>query len=97
MSSLLSIADTAPTEQLLTAYDMFHIAIYRRLLEADIYGEAWEEAARVVLGLDPKKDEARAKRIWASHLDRARWIAAKGDDILIDIHAFWNEYCPRQR
>lgn len=73
-----ALADSAPTEEQLTDYDRAYLSAYARLLDADEAGASWEEAARIVLGLDVEKDRDRAKRIHESHLVRARWISDKG-------------------
>jgi hypothetical protein len=73
-----SIADAAPTESFLTGYDMAHLVTYLRLLDADAEGADWGEAARIVLKLDVRKDTERAKRTWASHLARAKWMTEHG-------------------
>ncbi len=73
-----SIADAAPTGPFLTGYDMPHLVTYLRLLDADAGGADWREAARIVLELDVMKDPGRAKRAWASHLARAKWMTEHG-------------------
>jgi Uncharacterized conserved protein (DUF2285) len=68
------VADTAPDESFLTGYDMAHLVTYLRLLDADAEGADWREVAAIVLELDVAKDPERAKRSWASHLARAKWM-----------------------
>src|SRR6266403_1218181 len=46
------VADTAPSDPVLTAYDEKHLVTYLRLLDADVEGADWREVARVVLHLD---------------------------------------------
>jgi hypothetical protein len=48
------IADTAPSDPVLTVYDQQHLVTYLRLLDADAQGADWREVARVVLHLDPE-------------------------------------------
>ena len=72
------VADAAPDEPFLTGYDMAHLVTYLRLLDADAEGAAWQEAARIVLSLDVKSGGERAKRVWASHLARAKWMTEEG-------------------
>lgn len=72
------VADVAPSEPHLTDYDHKHVAIYLRLLDAAEEGAAWEEAARIVLGVDPDREPERAKRVHDTHLARARWLSAQG-------------------
>ena len=69
---------SAPTGDSLTEYDMLHLPDYLRLLHAANDGEPWEEAAKVVLGLDPNKDPEQAKSTYDSHLSRARWMTEHG-------------------
>lgn len=72
------IADTAPTEPVLTGYDELHLVTYLRLLDADEEGARWQEVAKIVLKIDPKKEPSRAKRAWESHLSRAKWMTESG-------------------
>jgi hypothetical protein len=70
--------DSPPDSARLTAYDESHLATYLRLLDADIEGADWREAVRIIFGLDPDADPARAQLIHASHLARARWMTEVG-------------------
>lgn len=72
------VADVAPTNQILTAYDEQHLITYLRLLDAEAEGADWREVARLVLRIDPSREPERAEGIWASHLARARWISEHG-------------------
>lgn len=78
-----SIADEAPKTQAITAYDRVHHRTYLRLLDADTAGADWREAARDILSLDCSGDPERARRIWQSHLDRARWMTTTGFRLLL--------------
>jgi hypothetical protein len=71
-------ADVAPVEPFLTGYDMNHLVTYLRLLDADAEGADWREAVRIVLSLDVEKDPEHAKRVWESHLARAKWMTETG-------------------
>jgi len=73
-----SIADSAPSDVCLTDYDRAHLAIYARLLDAAADGASWEEASRIVLGIDPRAHQARAKEAYDTHLARARWLCGEG-------------------
>lgn len=73
-----AIKDLAPSEPHLTEYDREHIMIYLRLLDAAEDGASWEEATRIVLGIDPALEPERARRAHETHLGRARWLSAKG-------------------
>jgi len=72
------IADQAPNDPLLTAYDEEHFVVYLRLLDAEADGADWMEASLIVLRIDPIRERARARRAWESHLARAKWMTEKG-------------------
>ena len=74
---------TSPVEPFLTGYDKNHLVTYLRLLDADEEGADWREAARIVLNLDVEKDAYRAKRVWESHLARAKWMTTNGYRLLL--------------
>ena len=65
------MADTAPTDLILTGYDEQHVVTYLRLLDAEKDGADWQEVAKLVLQIDPVTEPARAKRAWETHLARA--------------------------
>ena len=58
--------------------DERHLITYLRLLDAESDGADWREVAKVVLKIDPHKEPLRAKRVWESHLSRAKWISKSG-------------------
>jgi hypothetical protein len=72
------VADTAPSDSVLTVYDEEHVITYLRLLDADAAGADWREVARVVLRLDPEHESDRARRAFESHLSRAKWMTEHG-------------------
>ena len=72
------IADVAPWSEVLTDYDLGHLVVYLRLLDADREGADWREAALLVLHRDAKVDEASARGCWETHLKRAEWMTATG-------------------
>jgi hypothetical protein len=72
------VADTAPTDSVLTPYDHEHVVTYLRVLDADAEGADWQEVARIVLHIDPEREPARARRAFDSHLARARWMTKQG-------------------
>ncbi|MBN9562512.1 MAG: DUF2285 domain-containing protein [Alphaproteobacteria bacterium] len=72
------VADTAPTDGILTSYDAQHLVTYLRLLDADKEGADWQEVAKLVLRMDPSSEPARALRAWQTHLARARWMTESG-------------------
>ncbi|MBB4368258.1 hypothetical protein GGD63_001037 [Bradyrhizobium sp. cir1] len=72
------VADVAPNEPALTAYDEQHVVTYVRLLQAEGAGADWREVARVVLHMDPEREPDRAWRAYQSHLARAKWVTEQG-------------------
>ena len=74
----VKVADTAPDEPALTAYDKEHAVTYARLLDAEKANAEWQEVARVVLHIDPVAEPTRARGAYESHLARAKWVARHG-------------------
>jgi len=74
----LHLQDEPPALNEVTDYDLCHGTIYLRLLDASADGADWTEAAEIVLGLDPRSDADRARRVHDSHLERARWMTRVG-------------------
>jgi hypothetical protein len=72
------VADTAPSDSVLTAYDEEQLVTYLRLPDADVEGADWREVARMVLHLDPEHESDRARRAFESHLSRAKWMTEHG-------------------
>jgi hypothetical protein len=72
------VADVAPNEPALTAYDELHIVTYMRLLQADGEGADWREVARIVLHIDSEREPDRARNAYQSHLARAKWVTEQG-------------------
>jgi predicted GNAT family N-acyltransferase len=72
------VADAAPTDQILTAYDEQHVVTYIRLLQAEGEGADWREVARVVLHMDSAREPDRARSAYQSHLARAKWVTEQG-------------------
>jgi hypothetical protein len=72
------VADIAPSDSVLTAYDKAHLITYLRLLGADAEGADWREVARIVLHFDPEHELDRARRAFDSHLSRAKWMMEQG-------------------
>jgi len=72
------VADGAPSDSVLTVYDEEHVITYLRLLDADAKGADWREVTRVVLHLDPEQESNRARRVFDSHLSRAKWMTEHG-------------------
>jgi predicted N-acetyltransferase YhbS len=72
------VADSAPNEPALTAYDEQHVVTYIRLLQAEGEGADWREVARAVLHVDPEREPDRARSAYQSHLARAKWVTEQG-------------------
>jgi hypothetical protein len=77
------VADTAPSDSVLTVYDEEHTITYLRLLDADVEGADWREVARIVLHLDPEHESDRARGAFDSHLLRAKWMTEHGYRLLL--------------
>lgn len=70
--------DSPPADERVTTYDERHFVTYLRVLDAEAEGADWREVAAVVFELDPSDNPDRAKRVYESHLDRARWMTTHG-------------------
>lgn len=70
--------DRPPAGDRLSDYDQRHLATYLRLLDADEEGADWREIAKIIFGIDPEREPARARRVLDSHLQRARWMRDEG-------------------
>ena len=71
-------ADEAPVADVLTPYDHEHLVTYIRLLDAEVAGLDWKEAARAILHIDPDREPARARFSWQSHVRRAYRMIRQG-------------------
>ncbi|TIM19959.1 MAG: DUF2285 domain-containing protein, partial [Mesorhizobium sp.] len=54
-----------------------------RLFDAARDGADWREAVEIIFGFDVDAHPERAKRIYDSHLARARWMSEVGYRYLI--------------
>lgn len=72
------VADAAPTDSALTAYDEQHVVTYARLLQAESEKADWREVARIVLHIDPEREPDRARNAYLTHLARAKWVTEQG-------------------
>ena len=70
--------DTPPQTERVTDYDERHFVTYLRILEAAKENASWQEVATVVFGLNVAADPGRAKRVYDSHLARAKWMSVAG-------------------
>ena len=67
-----------PDSKTLTEYDENHLTDYLRLLDADKEGADWKEIVSIIFEIDPDEDESKAKAMYASHLERAKWVSESG-------------------
>ena len=72
------VADLAPAAPTPTPYDEEHVVTYLRLLDAEADNATWDEAARLILHIDPVAEPERARRAFDSHLARAKWMTSQG-------------------
>ena len=70
--------DRAPDVDHVTDYDERHHHTYWRLLDAAEEKADWREAVRIIFGVDPDAEPERARTIYDTHLDRARWMTEIG-------------------
>jgi hypothetical protein len=68
----------APSGPVLTAYDEEHMITYMRVLDVGQQGADWREVSQIVLRIDPDTEAHRARRVFESHLSRARWMTEQG-------------------
>jgi hypothetical protein len=70
----IAILAEAPDEMALTKYDASHFLTYARLIDAELAGIDWREAASAILLCAVEHDPGGTHKCWASHLARAHWI-----------------------
>lgn len=78
-----AVADCAPTDSMLTPYDHEHTVTYLRMLDAEADGADWREVSQIVLHIDPGREPERARRVFESHLLRARWMTKEGYKLIL--------------
>ena len=78
------VAAEPPESESITAYDRRYLATYLSLLYAVGEGESDNEMARNILMIDPEKEPHRAYQMLKSHLKRARWLARRGYQSLLE-------------
>jgi hypothetical protein len=88
------VADTAPSDSVLTIYDEEHVITYLRLLDADAVGADWSEVARIVLHLDPQHEPDRARRAFdspfiACQMDDGAWLSAPATWRRVGLNQTW--------
>ena len=76
--------DQPPESQDITGYDREHMKLYIRLLDAAADGADWREAVSILFGLDADFEPERARRVYDTHLARARWMTEHGYRQLVE-------------
>ena len=74
----LPFEDHPPAGDRITAYDERHFTTYLRLLDATNEAADWREVATILFGLDTAAEPDRARLVYDSHLERARWMTTQG-------------------
>jgi hypothetical protein len=74
----LNFLDEPPAGTTPTDYDIRHLKLYARLLDAEADGADWREAVTILFGIDPSDAPERARHIHECHLLRARWMTEHG-------------------
>ncbi len=69
--------DDVPWSDEITPYDA-HLILYVRLLDACAAGASENDIVRVLFGIDPVKEPARARRTLETHQRRAHWMTEEG-------------------
>lgn len=72
------ISDLAPQSDELTDYDHAHMTLYLRLFDAAESGASLQEVSEILFGIDAAEEPERAKKMYDSHLARARWMTEHG-------------------
>ena len=72
------ISDLAPQSDDLTDYDHTHMTLYLRLFDAAESGASLQEISQILFGIDADKEPTRARKMYDSHLARARWMTEHG-------------------
>lgn len=71
--------DDCPQGEQVTSYDLAHLRTYMQLLDIEAEGKmTWREAARIIFRIDPDAECTRARRLYETHLIRARWMSEVG-------------------
>ena len=76
--TLPQFVDAPPARDFVTDYDRAQVRLYARLLDAEADGAALGDIARLLFGIDARRDPERAQNVHDRHLARARWMAENG-------------------
>ena len=74
----MELLDRVPKTADLTDYDRANVVLYLRILDAESDGGSWQEAAKLLLGMDAELQPERAWTSYQSHLQRAKWLSREG-------------------
>jgi hypothetical protein len=74
-TATIELADQAPSEDALTAYDEAHFRLYMNLLNAQASDVPLTAICKEFLDIDANKEPERARKRLESHLRRARWFS----------------------
>jgi hypothetical protein len=77
-TGITPISDLAPQSDDLTDYDHAHMTLYLRVFDATQSGASLQEICEVLFGVDADKEPERARKMYDSHLARARWMTEHG-------------------
>jgi hypothetical protein len=75
----------APADDHITAYDERHFVTYLRILDAAEEGADWREVVQIIFELDATVEPDRARLVYDSHLERARWMTTHGYKHLLEM------------
>jgi len=89
-----ALADQPPWADELTAYDEAHFTLYMQILDAVAARAAEPDICAELLGIDPKREPARAHSRFESHLRRARWFLGDGSRHLVGRESYPSETRP---
>ncbi|MER8779207.1 DUF2285 domain-containing protein [Mesorhizobium sp. M0977] len=70
--------DHPPESEEITKYDREHMKLYVRLLDAAADGADWHEVVSILFNLKADLEPERARRVYDTHLARARWMTEHG-------------------
>ncbi|GEC59387.1 hypothetical protein BEL01nite_84300 [Bradyrhizobium elkanii] len=54
-----------------------------RMLDTGAEGSDWREVADIVLRIEPGRDLDRARKVYETHLTRAKWLSNHGYELLL--------------
>jgi hypothetical protein len=82
-SQASQLYDAPPQSDTITDYDRSNFTAYLLLLDCAAAGGDWREAMVQLIGDGVDADPVRARRIYDTHLARARWMTETGYRLLL--------------